>query len=1183
MFLYLKQPFFNVRVDYFSVFLLFCTLKLNYFNKMMNLKDTLGVIPDDKLNSTREYVQQYINLRLATMGVEMETDNIDESKQNFMRILKGLLSNYKEREALYDNYLCPADGRIQDFLDRYFASVKSVPDIKIPLRTFTLDTYGIARELSLPSGADEYKSTYVTSYRVKQGVLHNPKNDRRTTKGVFHIAEGGMPIPNDKKAVPIATAKYIFHRAFAESGEVMELPYTSQTSTPIKLMVSLLLKPTISPEVDDVFERKNMEIRFFAPGSLVSNLDFVESIFGNGGSPYHIKNDSALDVEHWTGHTGCIILAPQLTLLTKKECGLPHISQATERQKRDGMCWSEENELYNDGQSFKLCVRTDEGIIATVIADNYFGYSKKEVKTMMSYSANIYGNAEEEHAGGALVFPGYNQGDTYFANPMKVRNTFEDVKKNCNSFIDFKEEGYGVDKNFSNIFYLPENANFYVPTQEIKWKNDKGEHKLKLLPNRIYILPNGSKFRMESYSGALNYRLIETLGDGLFCHKPCTVSGGGKSEISKSLEDAILGGPFFVRDFEKDFAHVEEIINYDYSKRYEKHDAIPYSRSFLSPLRSMGSVIKLLTPSPEYSESYNEWLKSLPQHIKGIALIIKRFYKEEWGEDWKKYFNVDILNGTPANELKFEDKKIYARYLRVGFEENGTWRTFKLRQDFVHSDKIQMEDDISASTVVPTKLLSNLGKAKNQRSVKIVENCEYRFFQRPDDAVIRGYDKKAELDLSTPNTFISNYEPLTHDDAVEMTEDVINFDRFTKPMKDLISSMVEDKESRYFVSSANPRLVNGKPSKNVRYLQTRNDLIYPQEKYIAEIGMRLARRIPEDKPLYVPVNAVLPGRRNNRAEEGIPPLAVYNPIHYQELPELFMDFVCSLTGKSPSTTGAGSEGALTKGPFNALCAVTDLNNALISFILTGYDGFTTPAGYIGSKYRIDHDLSLLIPEIWARLSPEERDPKFLIANNYFEKINNFSYEGKEVKASVLGYRVTEKFIHNFFGRVFENPNVVFTDEMLKPELQSMQEFVDGVKNITDNQARVAKMYFEDGSVEGAIPPLKAILHIMAYGEYNGKTLADKEVRDLFTQEYVLNSDWYAERLRNKHVSDIALWQSHQKYISDLLNEAVNLPEDKKQELKQILVKTKENLKYVKSQAYYDKLIGTIGKDDLYKG
>ena len=60
---------------------------------------------------------------------------------------------------------------------------------------------------------------------------------------------------------------------------------------------------------------------------------------------------------------------------------------------------------------------------------------------------------------------------------------------------------------------------------------------------------------------------------------------------------------------------------------------------------------------------------------------------------------------------------------------------------------------------------------------------------------------------------------------------------------------------------------------------------------------------------------MLPGRRNNPPDPktGVPPLAVYNPIHYQELPELFMDFICSLTGKSPSTTGFGSEGALTKG------------------------------------------------------------------------------------------------------------------------------------------------------------------------------------------------------------------------------------------------------------------------------
>ena len=137
---------------------------------------------------------------------------------------------------------------------------------------------------------------------------------------------------------------------------------------------------------------------------------------------------------------------------------------------------------------------------------------------------------------------------------------------------------------------------------------------------------------------------------------------------------------------------------------------------------------------------------------------------------------------------------------------------------------------------------------------------------------------------------------------------------------------------------------------------------------------------PADKAVRIPVHAVLIGRRNNPAdyERGFRPLAVYNPIHYQELPELFMDFISSLTGKSPSTTGAGSEGALTKGPFNALMPITDLNNALVSYLLTGLGGFSTSAGHIGSSVRVDHDISLLMPEIWCRLSPEERDPNYQI-------------------------------------------------------------------------------------------------------------------------------------------------------------------------------------------------------------
>ena len=83
---------------------------------------------------------------------------------------------------------------------------------------------------------------------------------------------------------------------------------------------------------------KRMETRFFAPGNLVSNLDFVETIFGNGGDPFLPENDAGLDVEHWTGHTGCVILAPHLIRVKKREVGLPKWDDATERQRRDGMC-----------------------------------------------------------------------------------------------------------------------------------------------------------------------------------------------------------------------------------------------------------------------------------------------------------------------------------------------------------------------------------------------------------------------------------------------------------------------------------------------------------------------------------------------------------------------------------------------------------------------------------------------------------------------------------------------------------------------------------------------------------------------------------------------------------------------------------------------------------------------------
>ncbi|MCK5455546.1 MAG: hypothetical protein KAI45_00375, partial [Melioribacteraceae bacterium] len=361
------------------------------------------------------------------------------------------------------------------------------------------------------------------------------------------------------------------------------------------------------------------------------------------------------------------------------------------------------------------------------------------------------------------------------------------------------------------------------------------------------------------------------------------------------------------------------------------------------------------------------------------------------------------------------------------------------------------------------------------------------------------------------NSFISNYAPLTVSDAKEMVEDAIGFDKFTKPVQKLIKSVALDGNYEYFVSSAHQRIVDGKETKNVRYLQNRPDIKYPCKKYVAEIATRFFRKIPFDKPVLNPVNAVLPGRRNNPQEPGIRPLSVYNPIHYQELPELFMDFISSLTGKSPSTTGVGSEGALTKSPFNALFPVTDLNNALLSFILTGYNAFSTAAGYIGN-IRVDHDVSLLIPEIWSRLTVNERDPEFLIQEGFLEKIGNLKHNDETILASRLGYRITNKFVKTYFGRVFENPNAVFSDEILKPEIQGKDTFVDGIQNIVEAHKKVATSYFTDGSVKFAIPPIKAILNIMVHGEFEGKDINDSKIRKLFDRDSVIKSKWYKERL-----------------------------------------------------------------------
>jgi hypothetical protein len=1128
--------------------------------------------PNDEL-------EHYINLKLAALGqpVSRKAGGLE-----FLEMAQPLLRNYRQKSLLLGSPLCPADRRIQEFLDAYLSDVAPAGAARLPADALVLDRPGMARRMSLPAGSDFFESPYLRSYRVAQGVLHNPRSDRRTTQGVFHIAEGGFPVPADKISVPKRTFAALWEAALQPPAELLRLPFTAGEAEESRCWVSLLLRPLVCPAAG-ADPDKTMEIRFFAPASLVSNLDFVESIFGNGGDPYLPENDAALDALHWTGHTGCVVLAPHIAGLPKKALGLPRFEEATEQQRRQGMCWKREDEPYNEGRAFKITCRDHRGVMVTIIADNYYGYCKKEVKTQISFAANLFGGCEEEHAGGALAFATYVLGQDFYADRTVSlkKASFAEAMQLLDGLVEEHPEGYAVDRRFSDVYYLPEDAAFHSREGFVVWRRGDGEGRLPLRAGAVYILPSGFRVRLEKQIAGTAWRLIGSRPRGTFCHKPCTVSGGGKSEISKSIAGAILKGPVFIKDYYRDMDQVAEILKRDFSAIY-RHRA-PDERSrrpILSPARSLGSVIQLLTPSPYYTDEHNAWVRQLSQTIRQLVFTVKRYYRPEWGDRWREHFTVDRINGFLGHELKFDNQRLVSNYLRVGYDRDGAWRIYKLRPDFAPADKVQMEDDITVSRVLRRDQLNDLDPEYQNPSVKLAVNCERLLFQRPDDAIHRGMDLQAERDIAGPGNFLSNFEPLSVEQARSLVEHVVDFDQYSEPMKRLLEDFVREPKTAYVVSSAHPRLVNGKPSTNPRYLQRRPDLANPRDLYLAQITARLARGIPAGRPVHLPVNAVLAGRRNNPPDfkTGVPPLAVYNPIHYQELPELFMDFICSLTGRSPATTGFGTEGALTKKPFNALWPVVDLNNALVSWILTGYAGFTTSAGYVGPYYRVDHDLSLLVPEIWCRMRVEERDPAFLISAGYLEKVCDFCLDGRTVLASRLGYRITSRFVEHFLGRVFETPDAVFPEEFLRPEKQDLELFAAGVDAIVDAQTRVARQYFEDGSVEAACPPLQALLHIMAHGNYQGRQVDDPAIRHLFTRESLLSSDWYQQRLQTKQARDIALWRRHLRALEQF---AASGAASQGLDLEARIAESRRQLRRVSDPSYLQELVGTIGADPFH--
>jgi hypothetical protein len=706
------------------------------------------------------------------------------------------------------------------------------------------------------------------------------------------------------------------------------------------------------------------------------------------------------------------------------------------------------------------------------------------------------------------------------------------------------------------------------------------------------------------------WHLKGIMAEGANLHKPATVSGGGKSEISKRLEDMIKYGPVYVKDIGKDFDDIQTIYHKDFSGIMKAGASMPHPlagidglKSLLDPRVSMGAIINLFTPCPDFTDEHTAFIESVPTYQKELVSVIKQYYKPEWKDTWRQHFYTDAVNGALGHELKYRGSPVLSSVIRVGYRSvndervplksaeteslQTAWKTYTLRQDFFPASKLQTEDDITASVVVPADKLKGKYFREGRKSLKFSQNCEFRLFQRPDDAIHRGYDKMTEWDMSKPGNFISNFEPLDRTAVADIVEEVIGFEKYTEPMQERLSSFLEHSSPTHVVSSAHPRIVDGKPTANPRYLQDSMEITDPRAFHLGNVATRLARNVPLGDAIHNPINAVLCGRRNNpvSADGKVPALACHNPIHYYELPELFMEITSSMTGKSPSTTGAGSEGALTKGPFNMLNQVHDLNSALVSYAMMETSVFISSAGVIGPKKIVEHDVSLLVPEVWSRMREEERDADWLIKNGFLDKIEDIEVDGEVIKGSVLGYRINSKFVAAFFGRVFQNPHLVFDEDMLKPELQDLKSYAESVKTIVVTNKRVAEMYIADGGADMAVPPLKALLHIMAKGEYEGMTLESPEFRAMWKRENIIKSDWYKARLQCFQDKEVKRLERGLEYTENFVKgpdahagdwKGKQICEDLR--LHERITSIKEQLDKVKKADYVDFLVGSLGVD-----
>lgn len=124
---------------------------------------------------------------------------------------------------------------------------------------------------------------------------------------------------------------------------------------------------------------------------------------------------------------------------------------------------------------------------------------------------------------------------------------------------------------------------------------------------------------------------------------------------------------------------------------------------------------------------------------------------------------------------------------------------------------------------------------------------------------------------------------------------------------------------------------------------------------------------------------------------------------------------------------------------------------------------------------------------------------------------------------------------------------------------------------------MAQHYFLDGSVELACPPLKALLHVMLHGKWEGRGLDDPELRAQFTREHLLGSAWYAERLKSQAAHDEHLARTLAGNLEKFSGTAAGHDIARELDLEARIAAARRRVAEVRAPAHLEALKGTIGR------